>query len=111
MQKHAWGIAGLVGVVFAIYLGVSSFSGNSAGDKPPFDTAVLSGRGEVEIINLWDFITDDCRRQGVQGVLPSGTVVGVTLVRNDCTPAMYFVGTGRTGQDGWVSEDFLIPQP
>lgn len=80
------------------------------GDEPSFDTAVLTGRGEVGVINLWDKITDDCQRIGVQGTLPSDTLVGVTLVRNDCDPKMYFVGTAREGEDGWVSEDFLDPR-
>jgi hypothetical protein len=82
----------------------------SNGDGPTFDTALLTGGGEVEVINLWDRITNDCQREGIQGRLPSGTLVGVTLVRNDCDPKMYFVGTGHEGEDGWVSELFLEPR-
>ncbi len=66
-------------------------------------------QGEVETINLFDVITGDCQRQGLQGTLPTGTLVGVTKVRNDCDPKMYFVGTGAEGENGWVSELFLDP--
>ena len=56
------------------------------GDEPAFDTALLTGRGEVQVINLWDSITGDCQREGIQGMLTSGTLVGVTLVRKRLRP-------------------------
>ena len=83
---------------------------DTGGSTPPFDTALLTGRGEVGTINLWDRITDDCQREGIQGQLPSGTLVGVTKVRNDCNPKMYFVGTRAEGENGWVRELFLDPR-
>ena len=97
-------------VVLGVFIGGLAASCDKAGDKPPFETALLTGGGEVEIITLWDRITEDCQREGIQGRLPSGTLVGVTLVRNDCSPKMYFVGTGRDDENGWVSELFLEPR-
>src|SRR2546428_9794293 len=93
-----------------VLLSVVSACSSSAGDKPPFDAALLVDDGVGVPILLWDIVTDDCQHRGKQGQLPSGTLVGVTLVRNDCEPKMYFVGTGWQGENGWVSEYFLQPK-
>jgi len=103
-------LAALIGLgLLTILLGGAACE-DTGGSTPPFDTALLTGRGEVGTINLWDSITSDCQRDGIEGRLPSETLVGVTLVRNDCSPRMYFVGTGHDGENGWVSEDFLDPR-
>ena len=102
----------IVGVIAYIVIAtlIDDGGGGGAGSSPRFDTALLTGRGEVGLINLYDRITDDCLREGIHGSLPSGTLVGVTLVRSDCNPKMYFIGTGAEGENGWVSELFLDPR-
>ena len=107
----------MIGSLFLVaviaYIVIASLvddGGRGAGNSLRFDTALLTGRGEVGLINLYDRITDDCLREGIQGSLPSRTLVGVTLVRSDCDPKMYFVGTGAEGENGWVSELFLDPR-